>query len=329
MILNTAYMGLSLKNPFIVGSSPLTCSVKNVALCASAGAGAVVLKSLFEEQIRNETAGLEGDLSGEAAWHSEVFEYMEASIGMRYGTRDYLRIIRECKTSVDIPVIASVNCISDKWWRDFAGEVEAAGADALELNIAIMPDGVSDDSTAIEDRYASIVRQARKTVKIPVAVKIGPFFSCLPQMVRRLGSEGANAIVLFNRFYRPVIDIETLKFTVPDRWSSPGEMSETARWISLLSGNGPVEFSAATGIHSGDDAVRALLAGAQTVQTVTALMKNGLPHLGVMQERLCEWMAARGFSSLDDFRGLMSQKCNPECEFFGRLQYIRGLIGSQ
>jgi dihydroorotate dehydrogenase (fumarate) len=253
---------------------------------------------------------------------------MEASIGMRYGTRDYLQIIRDCKKEVDIPVIASINCISDKWWQDFAGEVEAAGADALELNIAIMP-GVSDDSAAIEDRYVSIVRQARKVVKIPVAVKIGPFFTCLPQMVRHLSQEGASAIVLFNRFYRPTIDIETLKFTVPDRWSSPRELSETVRWISLLSGNVEVDFAAATGIHSGDDVIRSLLAGAQAVQVVTALMKNGTIHLNVMQERLCEWMSDKGFTSVGDFRGLMSQSCNPECEFFGRVQYIKGLIGAQ
>jgi len=325
--LSTTYLGMELKNPVIVGASSLTMDSASVAKCANAGAGAVVLKSLFEEQIRMDSSGLDSSLAAGEQWHSEVFEYMEADIGMRYGTREYLEVVSACKESAGIPVIASINCVSAEWWQEFAAEVAAAGADALELNIAIMPENITVTSQEIEERYIQIVQTAREAVDIPIAVKLGPYATSIPQLVLKLRQAGANGCVLFNRFYRPTIDPDKLCVTTDSPYSSPTELSVSLRWISLLAGKIAIDFAAATGIHTGLDVARALLAGAGTAQIVSALYIHGLPQIGRVLDELTQWMDASGFDSIADFRAKLSQHNNPDSQLFGRCQYIKGLVG--
>jgi len=327
MDLTTSYLGFNLRNPLIVGASSLTLDADAVRRCAAAGAGAVVLKSVFEEQVRMDNSGLTDALEGQESWHGEVFEYMEADIGMRYGTREYLGIIDKCKRAVDIPIIASINCVSDEWWQDFAEEVVGAGADALELNIAIMPHDLRVTSAEIEEQYVRIVTAARKTVNVPFAVKLGTYFSALPSLLVRLRQAGADGFVLFNRFYKPTVDVDNLRVIAGDRYSNPTETSDTLRWISLLAGRLNAGLSGATGVHSAEDTARLLLVGADTVQVVSALYVHGVDYLAQILAGLQTWMDTKGFSSLNDFRGRLSQAQNPEAELFGRCQYIKGLVG--
>lgn len=325
--LATEYLGIQFDNPILVGASSLTLNVAAVEKCARAGAGGVVLKSLFEEQVRLEAQTLNESLAAAATGHSEVFEYMEADIGMRYGTRQYLQIVHDCKQTVEIPVIASINCVSAEWWLDFAAEVAAAGADALELNVAIMPATLTVSGREIEDRCAEIVSTARHAVPIPIAVKLGPYFSSLPHVVRRLKQAGADGFVLFNRFYRPTIDVDELKMSVDSPYSSPAEFSPVLRWICLLANRIAADFAATTGIHTGEDVVRALLGGAKAVQVVSALYQNGVDHVQNLRNDLSEWMQRHGYDSIEAFRGLMCRAQRPDSEALERIQYIKGLVG--
>jgi len=325
--LSTDYLGLKLRNPLIVGASSLTRDVEGLRRCEEAGAGAVVLKSLFEEQIRIDQERTHRALSEAEQMHAEVFAYMEAEIGMQYGPREYLEIVREARAALSIPVIASINCVSPEWWPEYAQQVEAAGANALELNIAIMPESLTDTAEEIEARYENIVRSAREAVSIPVAVKIGPWFTCLPETLLRLQKAGADAFVLFNRFYRPTIDVEQLRVIAGARLSSPAEISLPLRWISFFAGRIRADLSGATGVHSGLDIARMLLAGATTVQVVSALYIQGIEYVTVMLRELGDWMTAHEFDSVAGLRGLLSQTQNPEVDLFRRLQYIRGLVG--
>ncbi len=325
--LTTRYLGLELRNPLIVGACSLTMTADAIRRCAQAGAGAVVVKSLFEEQIRLDSVDLHDAVAGQSAWHAEVFEYMEADLGMRYGAREYLAIIREAHSSVDIPVIASINCVSEEWWGEFAQEVEAAGADALELNIALAPESLDVTGEDLESRYERIVTKAREQVSLPLAVKLGPWFTSLPETVLRLRRAGADGFVLFNRFYCPTIDPDALKVVAASPFSSPAELSLPLRWVSLLADRVAADFAGATGVHSGLDAVRLLLAGAHAVQVVSALYRDGVEHLQKMLDEITAWMERKKLGSLQEFRGRLSQARNPDQELFGRLQYIKGLVG--
>jgi dihydroorotate dehydrogenase (fumarate) len=285
------------------------------------------LKSLFEEQVRMDAASLNQSLAAAENWHSEVFALMEANIGMRYGTREYLQVVRDCKAAVDIPVIASINCVSTEWWQDFASEVAAAGADALELNIAIMPRTLTTTGAEIEDRCVEIVRVARKAVRIPVAVKLGPYFTSLPQIVLRLREAGADGFVLFNRFYRPTLDIETMTLTAADPYSTPAELAPSLRWICLLAERVSADLAAATGVHTHADVIRSVLVGANAVQIVSALYTRGLDHLRLLLDGVESWMSGEGYETVAGFRGLACQARHPDCDMFNRCQYIKGLVG--
>jgi dihydroorotate dehydrogenase (fumarate) len=325
--LSTSYLGLSLRNPLVVGANPLTASVAGVVKCAEAGAGAVVLKSLFEEEIRGEADVVESTLQDEAAWHSEVYEYLQADLGMRYGPRKYLELIASAKAAVDIPVIASINCVSSDVWPEFAAEVAAAGADALELNVAIFPEDVTVSGEAIEQRILRIVKAACEAVSIPVAVKLAYSFAALPNLVLRIRQAGASGIVLFNRLYRPTIHPDSLRVVGGDRYSAPAESSLAVRWIAVLSGCVDLDFAAATGFHEGTHLARAILAGADVVQMVSALHRQGLGHIATVLADLESWMERKDFASLAAARGHVSQARTPEAPLFTRLQYMKRLAG--
>ncbi len=325
--LSTSYLGIPLRNPVIAGASPLTGSLKGVCRCAEAGAGAVVLQSLFEEQLTQETAALTEALQNEGQWHSEVYEYLAADIGLRTAPAEYLDLIRQAKEKAGVPIIASINCVRAEWWREFAAAVEAAGADALELNAAILPTWFDLNGSEVEARYEQIVRAARAAVRIPIAVKLPETCSSLPDLLRRLTAAGANGFVLFNRFYMPTIDVDAMAIASGCRFSAPEELSPTLRWVALLAGQVNASLAASRGVHSGTDVVRCLLAGADAVQAVSAVLKQKPEHIGVMLHEVEEWMRRHGFQRLADFRGRLAQARNPDQELFSRFQYMKWLSG--
>jgi len=322
--LATTYMGLTLRNPIVVASCSLVNNSEGVRRCAEAGAGAVVLKSLFEEQMKAETVEMEQNI-----WlpgHPEAFEYV-SKMGMAVGPREYLQLIKEAKKTVSIPIIASLNCISPKWWADYAKQIEAAGADALELNISVMPSDPSRTSAEVEQTYFRILEEVKARVDIPIAVKLGSHFSSLAKVAQELCRRGVSALVLFNRFYQLDIDIEKLELIPGYRLSSPHEMSLPLRWIALLAGQVDCDLVASTGVHDGAGAIKQLLAGATAVQLCSTLYLNGVKHIGHILEEIETWMRKHDFDSIDQIRGRLSQMQSDNPELYERLQYIKALVG--
>jgi dihydroorotate dehydrogenase (fumarate) len=324
MNLATKYMGLNLPNPVIVSSCSLTHSAEGVRRCAEAGAGAVVLKSLFEEQIAADVRNLVDDST--PSFHPEEYDYI-TSMGLSSNADEYLKMIEDAKEAVEIPVIASLNCISDRKWTEFAKYIEAVGADALELNIALMPKEYDEDPDKIEQKICSIVSTVKHNVNIPLAVKLGPYFTSMPRIAKNVRKAGASALVLFNRFYQTDIDINTMGYLSKNKFSSPAEMSNTLRWISILYQNIGCSLVGNTGIHDGEGLIKQILVGARAVEVCSTLYINGLGQINLMLDQLRAWMLDRGYETLDDFRGKMSQKYAKEPEYFERQQYIRALVG--
>lgn len=322
--LSTEYMGLRMANPLIVASCSLVSTAEGVRRCADAGAGAVVLKSLFEEQIEAETQDLQRHLwfSG----HSEAFEYVK-KMGMALGPREYLKLVEEAKSAVAIPVIASLNCISPKWWANYARQIASAGADGLELNISLMPSEPSMSSQEIERLYLRILEEIKRRVDLPIAVKMGPYITSMAHLADELSRRGASALVLFNRFYRLDIDTDKLELAPGYRYSSPDEMSVPLRWIALLAGRVNCDLAASTGVHDGAGVVKQLLAGATATQVCSTLYLNGLEQIGRILEQLEAWMTTHGFGSLHEIRGKLSQMQSAYPVLYERLQYIKALVG--
>ncbi|QEN07287.1 dihydroorotate dehydrogenase-like protein [Oceanispirochaeta crateris] len=322
--LRTTYMGLELKNPFIVSSSGLTDSVEKVIKAEQAGAGAVVLKSLFEEDIAS-AVSKDGSLETYAT-HPEAMEYIH-QLGMLQQPDAYLDLVEQSVKAVNIPVIASLNCYSDEWWLDYAQRIEKMGAHGLELNTALVPVSVKDTSEEVEKKIISIVKKAVKAVNIPVSVKIGSFFSSLPGIVSKIEQAGASAVVLFNRFYRPDIDIEKIEFKNGNPLSTEDEYATVLRWTGILSDLVDCDFSATTGIHTSDSAIKLILAGANTVQVCSALYKNGISFLSQMIEETEKWMDRKEYEKVSDFFSLLSMKDDKEGQYYQRLQYVKALKG--
>ena len=315
-----SYLGLKLKNPIVVGSSTFTGTVDGIKRCAEAGAGAVVLKSIFEEQIL-------ADIKKEEGYTDLYMSNPDADVYMKTFLRGneisiYEKLIREAKETVDIPIIASINCADKGEWISFAKEFENAGADALELNIAVSPFNREITSKDIEDEVVAIFSEVKKNVRIPVSVKLGNHFTNIGNLAFRLSMAGAAGLVLFNRYYNPTIDIETMKVVSGTALSVEEENSDTLRWIKILSSDGiSCELSASTGVHTSEDVVRQLLAGAATVQVCSTLYKNGVSYISEIIAGLEAWMKKHNFNSIDEFKG----KCSaPEdIKIFERLQYLR------
>jgi len=342
--LSTTYMGMPLRNPILVSSCGLTGTLEGIRRCAEAGAGAVVLKSLFEEQITAETRTL--SQYAEYSDAAEAYDYLQG-YGMELGPQDYLKLIAEAKKAVDIPLIASLNCISNERWIDYAVKLERTGADAIELNVGIMPTHAKQQGPAIVDQYLRILFDVKKRVNIPVAMKVGPYFTSFANFVDRLSHDrteapaysvgwfgrnkevgkitwkGADALVLFNRYYKFDIDIDNLALVHGNPYSSPNEIHYTLRWLALLSGKAGCDLAGSTGIHDGNDAIKALLAGAKVVQVCSTLYHNGLEQIGRIQEQMQAWMQEHGYQRLRDMRGLLSQQLSKQPEHYERLQYIK------
>lgn len=319
--LTTDYLGLSLRNPLVVAASGLVSSAEGVRKAAEAGAGAVVLKSLFEEQLRAEASSIDPNYA-----HPEAADFLE-EMGIRGGAGEYLELIRAAKAAVSIPVIASVNCVDGDLWVDFAEQVEAAGADALELNVAVQPRSSQESSKEIEDRTVAVVRDVSVRTSLPVAVKIGAAFTNPLALVERLAGAGAGAVVLFNRFHRVDVDLASLSAVSGPFKGGPDDYYESLRWIARLYGSAPCALVASGGVHSAETALKLVSAGAQAVQVCSAIYRGGWKALATMAEDLGRRLDGLGVASVASLRGRASRREGARGERWERLQYIKALTG--
>jgi dihydroorotate dehydrogenase (fumarate) len=323
--LSTTYLGLNLKNPIIVGSSGLTRSIKNLIEIERMGAGAVVLKSLFEEQIKNEIRKV-------FSYDDVVNTYTEADDYIRNYSRnqtieEYLSLISVAKSKIEIPVIASINCVSSNEWTSFAKEIEKAGADALELNIFVIPADVDKKGEEYEKIYFDIIDKVTSQVKIPVSLKISDHFSGLAEMIKRLSWTEVKGLVLFNRFFNPDIDIEKFTIKPGNLYSAPTEISTSLRWIAIMAHRVQADLCASTGVHDGVGVVKQLLAGASAVQVCSVLYKNGFAHIETMIKEITDWMGKNNFNKIDEFRGKLSYKKTDNPAVYQRVQFMKHFAG--
>jgi len=327
MDLSTTYMGLKLKNPLMPAAGPLTAEIGTIRELEDAGASAIVLHSLFEEQIRIEAEALDHHLTHGAESFAESLSYFPQVGEYRLGPEEYLEHVAKAKEAVDVPVIGSLNGVSTGGWMDYAKRIESAGADALELNIYFVAADPEMSGAAVEDRYLEVVRAVKKEVKIPVAVKIGPFFSSMASMARRLDQAGADALVLFNRFYQPDFDLENLEVVPNVLLSSPFEARLPLRWIAILHGKIKASLAAARGVSTGEDVVKMLLAGADVTQMLSVLLRKGSRQLAVVLLELGEWMERHEYESVEQMKGSMSQQACADAAAFERANYMKSLAG--
>ncbi len=323
MDLSTTYLGLSLKNPLIVASSGLTSNVENIKKCEEYGAAAVVLKSLFEEQIMADSNILlnQDDMY---FWYPEAMDYVK-SFTKEEGIGHYLDFIRNCKKNVKIPVIASINCVSPFEWTNFAKKIEEAGADALELNIFIPPTDMNITCSVIEDNYIEIVKAVNAQIKIPISVKMGYYFTNISRMAYKLAYNNVAGLVMFNRYYRPDVDIENLRIIGDNKQSSSDEITLAIRWIALLSQKIKCDLIGNTGIYDYTGVIKHLLCGANAVQICSTLYQNGIGYLEKILTDISSWMEGKGYSKISDFRSLLS-KTEEARASFDRLQFMQKSI---
>jgi dihydroorotate dehydrogenase (fumarate) len=327
MNLSTEYMGLALKSPLIASASPLNSDIGNLKRLEDAGAGAVVLPSLFEEQLEAEAARHDQLTSTVAESFPEALSYFPETAEFRVGPEQYLDLVQRASESVDLPVIASLNGVTDHGWIDYAKLIEQAGASGLELNIYFIPADTSLSGQEVEQRYVDIVKAVRKTVSIPLAVKLSPYFSSIGHMAVKLQGAGANGLVLFNRFYQPDIDIGTLQVLTDLNLSRPEEIRLPLLWLAVLSGRVKASLAATTGVSTADEVIKYLLAGADAVMSTSALLRHGVGHMKVLLSGLELWLTSREFASLEEVRGLMSQRRISDPQALERANYIRILQG--
>lgn len=325
MDLTTTYLGMTLRTPLVPSASPLSEEIDNIKLMEDNGAAAVVLHSLFEEQLRMESEALDFHLTHGTESFAEALTYFPKVQQFHLGPDEYLNLIRQAKTAVDIPVIASLNGASIGGWVDYAQEMEKAGADALELNIYFIPTDMSQSGEDVEQTYLTIVKAVKTAVKIPVAVKLSPFFSNMANMAKRLDEVGVDGLVLFNRFYQPDIDLAELSVKPNVLLSTPQAMRLPLRWIAILYGHIQASLAATSGVHNAEDVIKMLMVGANVTMMASALMRHGIEHLKVVEQGMCEWMETYEYESVRQMQGSMSQKNVANPSAFERAQYIRAL----
>lgn len=327
MDLTTRYLGLDLSSPLLAGASPLTGDVGNIRQLEDLGAGAVVLPSIFEEQIEHEDELMDRLTTTGIDSYSEALTYFPSTAPYGTAPRRYLEILRRAVEAVDIPIVASLNGITDHGWINYAQEIEQAGADALELNIYFIPAALDISGDQVEQRYVSILKAVKKAVKIPVAVKLNPYFSAVGHMACQLVEAGADGLVLFNRFYQPDIDLTRLTLSPSLELSTAAEIRLPLLWIALLAGRTGASLAAGTGVESADEVIKYLLAGADVVMTSSALLRHGAGHMKVLLDGLKGWLSARDLDTLDRLRGRLSQLNVPDPTAFERANYIQVLQG--
>jgi dihydroorotate dehydrogenase (fumarate) len=325
MDLTTTYMGMTLKNPLVPSASPLSQTLDGIRLMEDVGAAAVVMYSLFEEQIRAEAQQLDHYLSYNIELYPEALTYFPDLKNYNTGPDEYLELIRRAKEAVGIPIIGSLNGVSTGGWTGYARKIEEAGADGLELNVYYIPTSPDISAADVEQTYLDIVRAVKSSVSIPVAVKLSPYFSATANMAKRLAESGADALVLFNRFYQPDFDLEELTVVPGLVLSSPVEMRLPLRWVAILYGRIKTDFAITSGVHSHLDVLKALMAGANVAMMTSALLQNGVGRLSEVLEGLALWMEEHEYESVTQMRGSMSQQHVGEPAAFERANYMKVL----
>ena len=323
MDLSTQYLGIDLAHPFMPGASPLVDDLDMVKRLEDAGASAIVMRSLFEEQIEQEALATERATSGVADAHAEALTYFPRPDEFVLGPDKYLDQLRKICDAVAVPVIASLNGTTPSGWLKHAKGFEQAGADAIELNVHYLPTDASETGESIEKRVVDEVRIVRESVKLPLAVKLSPFFSALPHLVRAISDAGADGVVLFNRFYQPDIDIEALEATPTLHLSDSSELLLRLRWLAILYGRVRSSLAVSGGVHTASDAVKAIMAGAHAVQLVSALLRNGPGHLAKVRTEVERWLVEKEYESLRQMQGSMSLLRCPDPAAFERANYMR------
>ncbi|NBK24066.1 MAG: dihydroorotate dehydrogenase-like protein [Spirochaetia bacterium] len=325
--LSTSYLGLKLKNPLIAGSSPLTASLDNLKRCEDAGMSAVVLKSIFEEQIEMDGESA-AEINDAYLTHADAYGFMK-SASMERHIDAYLTLLEDAKRSLEIPVIASINCRQSGSWIEYANRFAACGADAIELNHYVVAADVEVDGSAIEKEYLSLVKAARKQIKLPLSLKMGPSFSSLANMMRRFDEYSIDGVVLFNRFYSPDIDINKMTLVPAQMLSSKDEYALSLRWTALMSEEVRYDICASTGIYSGSTVIKQLLAGAKAVQLCSVLLKQGLGSVANIEAELVQWMDSHAYSSIADFNGKLAQERMSDPAKWERVQYMKSILDAQ
>lgn len=327
--LTTTYLGLKLPSPLVVSASPLSREIDGICRLEDAGASAVVLYSLFEEQLQQEEVDLHYHLAQGTDSFAESLSYFPQPTEFHTGPEGYLNHIRKAKSAVGIPVIASLNGSTLGGWTKFATEIECAGADAIECNIYFIPTDPKLTSAEVEQGYLDIVRAVKSAVKIPVAVKVSPFFSNFANMARRLEDAGADGLVLFNRFYQPDIDLEELEIRPNVLLSTPHALRLPLTWIGILFGRLRASLAATGGVHNAEDVVKLLMVGANVTMVCSSLMRHGINHLRHLEHELRDWMEEHEYESVAQMQGSMSQIRCPDPGAFERAQYMRAVKGMQ
>lgn len=329
MDLTTTYMGLKLKNPIVPSAGPLTAKIDSIKQLAEAGAAAVVLHSLFEEQIRHEIHELDHHLTQGTESFAEALNYFPQVDEFRLGPDEYLDHIRAAKKAVNIPVIASLNGVSTGGWMDLAHQMEQAGADALELNVYYVAADVDLTPAEVEQRYVDVLKTVKSKVKIPVAMKIGAYFTAVGHTIKRLADAGADGLVLFNRFYQPDIDLETLEVLPDLELSTTHEMRLPLRWIAITRPHVKCSLAATTGVSTGEDVIKLVMAGADAVQICSVLLRRGVGTLAEIVKDVRAWGESREYESIAQMKGSMSQKSCASPAAFERANYMKALTQYQ
>ncbi len=327
--LSTTYLGLTLRTPLVASASPLSRDLEGLRRLEDAGASAIVLYSLFEEQLRQEAADLDYHLAAGTESFAESLTYFPQASEFQTGPEGYLEHIRKAKAATRIPIIASLNGSTLGGWTDFARRIEEAGADALECNIYYIPTDPDLESAEVEQTYLDILGAVKDAVEIPVAVKLSPFFSNMANMAKRLDEVGADGLVLFNRFYQPDIDLEELELRPNVLLSTPQSLRLPLTWIGILYGRVRAALAATGGVHGAEDAIKLLMVGANVTMLCSALMRNGINHIRHVERGLREWMEEHEYESVRQMQGSMSQMRCPDPGAFERAQYMRAVKGMQ
>lgn len=325
MDLTTTYMGLQLKNPIVPSASPLSREIANIRAMEDAGASAVVFYSLFEEQISHEIGELDHFLSYGTESFAESLSYFPEPEVLHRGPDAYLEHIAKAKEAVDIPIIASLNGVTTGGWVDYARKMQDAGADAIELNVYYIPTDPELLGNTVEQTYIDTLTDVKSNLSIPVAMKLSPFFSSLANVARRLDEAGADALVLFNRFYQPDIELEELEVTPNVILSTPQAMRLPLRWIAILNGKIKADLAATSGIHTAEDVVKMLMVGAKVTMMCSALLQRGVGHMGKVLEEVEVWMDEHEYESVSQMQGSMSQQSCADPTAFERANYMKAL----
>lgn len=325
MTLTTNYLGMTLKNPIVASSSPLSHNVDSIRRLEDAGAAAVVMYSLFEEQITFDSFYIDHYLTNGTNSFAESLSYFPEMQSYNVWPDEYMNLIRQAKEAVDIPIVGSLNGVSAGGWTDYAVLMEEAGADAIELNVYYIPTSEDLKGSEVENIYLEVLREVKRSVSLPVAIKLSPYFSSTANMAKRLGEEGANGLVLFNRFYQPDLDLETLEVVPRLVLSNSSELRLPLRWVAILYGRLKADLAITTGVHTSEDVLKALMAGAKVTMMASELLQNGIRRINLILDEMRRWMTEHEYESVAQMIGSMSQQHCAEPAAFERANYMKTL----